>query len=286
MVLVWTESKDKADYSLANTGIFGKIYDSSTQTTIINDFHINDVVPSNQIKPKVIAMNDGGFFVVWQGKDSHGKGIRGKRFSQSVVSPTYSEFNISTTEANQQMKPLIGVFSTGGFAVIWTGSNQDNNGVTVGGGDTGARGVFARIFDANASATTAEFQVNVTEENLQEALSVAVTNYDVLLVYYKSRYDISQESYFRIFIVQFDINGNRVGTEWGVNPRVYNKILNGGSMVILDNNQVFETIEYEMGSAINDNSKWGINGQIIQLYPPNFAPTDISISLKNSIPDN
>ncbi len=81
-VVVW--QSDGQDGNL--TGIFGQHF-FENGTRLRDEFQVNSYTLGRQDNPKIAAIDDGGYVVVWQseGQDGDGKGIFGKRFDANGI---------------------------------------------------------------------------------------------------------------------------------------------------------------------------------------------------------
>lgn len=125
---------------------------------------------SGQTDPCTVALQDGGFVVVWDdnrytGIDADFDVIRGQRYGADG-SPSGGEFVISTTNAGQQRNPVATALSGGGFAVAWEDTSAS-------GADTQGSSVRARVYDQSGDPVSADFVVNTTVTADQTEPSIA-----------------------------------------------------------------------------------------------------------------
>jgi Ca2+-binding RTX toxin-like protein len=117
-------------------------------------FRVNTATTNDQKQPRIAALANGGFVVVWMddGQDTY----KAQRFSSSG-SPVGGETVIGFGALTTGVAGLEG----GGFVTIWTGE--------VDGVGTEA---CVRVFNANGVAVTGEFQANTYNVGAQQALAV------------------------------------------------------------------------------------------------------------------
>jgi RTX calcium-binding nonapeptide repeat (4 copies) len=123
------------------------------------EFLVNTTTASTQINPTFTALADGRFVVAWQdssltGGDTSSTAIRAQVFNADG-SPSGAEFLVNATTANTQFQPTITSLADGRFVVAWTDDSPT-------GGDTSSYAVRAQLFNADGSASGAEFLVNTT----------------------------------------------------------------------------------------------------------------------------
>ncbi len=116
---------------------------------------------------RAVAMaNNGDHVVVWssQSQDNGGSwGVYGQRYNAGGV-PVGSEFRVNQATADDQRWATVVIDASGRFVVTWTSANQDGT----------ALSVYARIFNADASAAGSEFRVNTTSGGSQSNGSIAM----------------------------------------------------------------------------------------------------------------
>lgn len=116
----------------------------------------NSFLPERQSHPRISAMEDGGFVVVWDGPQDADLGRRGifaRRFASSGAAMG-DEFLINTTSANDdynEVNPVVTGLSDGGFVVVWEGPY---------GQDGDSEGIFGQIVSASDGKVGTEFRVN------------------------------------------------------------------------------------------------------------------------------
>ena len=183
----------------SGSGIFGQRYDLGAGAPLGSEFRINSWLPGEQTAPAVAALADGNFIVAWQGagaKDADG--IQSQLFGVSGAK-IGGEVSINTTTANEQEAPSIAALVGGGYVIIWQSRVQDGSGY----------GIYGRIFDADASPISDEFQIHTTTAGHQTAPSVTAAGTGFTVAWRSSDLAGLQS----IMARQFTRLGNPVGGE-------------------------------------------------------------------------
>jgi cysteine-rich repeat protein len=98
-----------------------------------SEFQVNTYTTSWQGSPTAAATADGGFVVVWGGKDGgsadgHFSGVIGQRFNASGGA-VGTEFVVNTYTTYDQRGASVTAFNGGGFFVVWGGNSPGGNGI-------------------------------------------------------------------------------------------------------------------------------------------------------------
>ena len=229
-------------------GVFTQVYDKDGDT-VGSETQVNTTIASDQDKPSIVALADGGFVVSWESKnqDGDGKGVFSQRFDSSGAK-VGSETQANTTTADNQDKPSIVALADGGFAVAWQSKDQDGDGtsfwarflfehcacfhvrprLTVSPGTLAdslkrfvplfeplAKGIFVQRFDATATKVESETQVNTTTADDQDRPSIAALADGGFVVSWESK---NQDGDGKgVFSQRFDSSGAKVGSETQAN---------------------------------------------------------------------
>jgi hypothetical protein len=145
-VVVW-ESEGQ-DGSLG--GVYGQKFDSSGNK-VGSEFQVNTWTTSDQSRPSMSSLSNGGFVVVWQsvGQDGDWYGLYGQRFD-SNGNRVGSEFQVNTWTTSDQDYPSMTSLPDGGFVVVWKSYGQHGL----------SPGIYAQSFDSNGSKLGSELPVN------------------------------------------------------------------------------------------------------------------------------
>jgi serralysin len=162
IVFSW-ESDDTADTSLGciRTRIF-----SSAGTAVGSDFVSNSTVTGQQYAPTVTALTDGRFLLTWDhygDEDGPGDEIHARLFNANGT-PIGADFIANSTVSGIQSATSVSALSAGRFVMTWMSSDTAD-------GSLGT--IRARIFNANGTASGADFIVNST--TTQDQASPAIT---------------------------------------------------------------------------------------------------------------
>lgn len=167
-VVVWTDQSGATGDPILS-GINAKIYDARGNV-VKDEFRVNTETDDMQLFPHVTSIEGGGFAIVWMdesqtGGDDSGASVKGKIFD-AAGNTVKDEFLVNTNTDDVQQVRDVGRMADGGFAVIWTDFSKTT-------GDSDSLSVKAKTFDASGNVTLDEFLVNTTENESQEANSVA-----------------------------------------------------------------------------------------------------------------
>ncbi|NOT14116.1 MAG: hypothetical protein HOP21_00800, partial [Methylotenera sp.] len=165
---------------------------------------------TNVISKHITTLADGGFVVAWtspeqEGEFGDGSGVFAQRFDALGVAQG-SEFLVNTTITLEQYEPSITALADGGFVVTWTG------------GFVSDADIFAQRFDASGNKQGAEFVVNTTTALNQDASNVIALADGSFVVIWHS----NDTGGIGVFAQRFDVNGNKLGTEFQVNTELTN----------------------------------------------------------------
>lgn len=158
-VVAWQGDVPEALGGTPAQGTFLRSFDGATGAPITNEIELES--PANY--PAIAVAHDRSAFVVWEGNDSDGVGLRGKRCFEGECS---LPFAINTTEAGDQRRAAVAVSPTGDALVVWEGEAQDPG---------GSDAIVGRYFPNGPSlgGPSAEFIVNATAAGLQRRPIVA-----------------------------------------------------------------------------------------------------------------
>lgn len=129
-VAVW--QTNDSDQDTDGDALKAQIY-AANGDLVGTEFLVNSKVTDNQEKPKVTALNDGGFFVVWENtdisQDGSGASIKGQAFN-AIGSKIGEELLINSKANDDQLSPDVAALADGGFIITWhtEDSIQDGSG--------------------------------------------------------------------------------------------------------------------------------------------------------------
>lgn len=106
-------------------GVYGQRYTADGKESG-SEFHINTYTTDNQDHPSVIALNDGGFVVMWEslGQDGNGWGIFGQRYTANGIAVGL-EFRVNTAALGNQDYLAAATLNDGSFVATWQADGQD-----------------------------------------------------------------------------------------------------------------------------------------------------------------
>ncbi|HEV8269481.1 MAG TPA: hypothetical protein VGR00_14650, partial [Thermoanaerobaculia bacterium] len=168
-----------------------------------SEFRVNSYTSFNQYRPKVGCAPDGSFLVVWTSafQDGSSSGI----FAQSydgAGNALGAEFRVNGTTTNSQDRATVASASNGVFAVVWSSSNQDGDGL----------GVFAQRYGSAGAPLGSQFRVNSYTTGNQFFPSLTSLGGSVFVVAWLD----SRSADRKIFGQRFDASGALLGSEFQV----------------------------------------------------------------------
>ncbi|MEZ5715020.1 MAG: calcium-binding protein [Paracoccaceae bacterium] len=119
---------------------------------------VNSYTLSYQDEPRIVALADGGWVVVWHslGQDGSGFGVYQQAFDADGT-PRGTETQVNSFTADDQSLAQVAALEDGGWVVIWVSVGQEGSGSEV----------YQQVFEADGSPRGGEVRVNSTVENSQ-----------------------------------------------------------------------------------------------------------------------
>ena len=200
----WTSDDQDGDQS----GVFAQVFDEFGRPKG-DEFQVNTYTAGDQQRPRVAALSNGGFVVVYESmlQDGSSWGVFVRRYD-SDGNPVGAESQVNTNTTNQQYWASAAPFSGDGFMVVWQSDSGD--------GDIG--GIFGQCYDGDGAKWGGEFQINTYATSYQVAPDVAPLSGGGFVVAWQSNISGSDE----IRAQRFDSAANKVGTEFQVNTTTAN----------------------------------------------------------------
>ena len=183
------------------------------------EFLVNTQTAGGQQGPRLAALNDGGFIVVWTdgsliGGDSSGVGVKAQRFDASGHA-VGGEFLVNTTTSGNQSSPAVAELSSGRFIITWTDASAT-------GGDTSGNAVRGQLFAADGTPVGGEFLVNTAVAGNQGPAVVAeLANGGFVIAWTDASGQGGDTSGTGIKAQIFDADGARVGGEFLANTTTF-----------------------------------------------------------------
>lgn len=135
LVVVWESYGQEGD----TYGVYAKIYNRNL-VILENVFLVNIYTDNHQRWPRVAALSDGGFFIVWSGLGDKDVGAFGKRYSQSW-NPIGNDFLLNDKETVLGYTSIM-AFSDEHFVVVWGAYGIDD----------GYAGIAGKVFELVSSS--------------------------------------------------------------------------------------------------------------------------------------
>jgi len=144
-------------------GVYAQVFNADG-TKDGAEFLVNTYIIGFQKKPSVVGIGNDQLVVVWYSynQDGDSYGIFGQRF-YTTTTKVGVEFPINTYTNNSQTWPYVESLKNNRFVVSWDSIDQDGDG----------SGVYAQIFNNNATKYGSEFQVNTYTINSQAGSVIA-----------------------------------------------------------------------------------------------------------------
>jgi len=180
------------------------------------EFLVNTTTTNNQSTPSITALADGRFVVAWEDfstspDDPSNSAIRAQMFNADG-SRSGAEFLVNTTTHGFQVAPSITALADGRFVVAWgDGSFSPDD----------AFAVRAQVFNADGSASGAEFRVNTTTFSTQSEPSItALADGRFVVAWQDSSAPSALHSGFDVRAQVFNADGSHSGAEFLVNTTI------------------------------------------------------------------
>ena len=207
-VVVWQSKSQDPDGSI---GIYAQRFDAAAVKQGI-EFRVNTTTADDQEAPSVAMNGAGSFVVAWQSKnqDGQGRGVYARLYNAAGVAQT-GEVPVNQFTAGDQRVPVVAMDDSGKFVVAWTSKDQDGS----------REGIYARRFDAAGTALAAEFRVNTTLINDQEAPSIAMNGAGAFAIGWQSdEQDGNKEG---VYFKSYDASGVMLRDEQRLNSVTANE---------------------------------------------------------------
>ncbi len=114
-VVVWQSDGQDGDLG----GVVARVFDAAGDP-LSGEVLVNTYTTGPQVFPRVTALPNGDYVVVWQsyGQDGDGNGVYGRRLSSSGAAPG-AEFRVHATTGGDQSFPAVAHFSDNRLLVAW-----------------------------------------------------------------------------------------------------------------------------------------------------------------------
>lgn len=180
------------------TGVFAQRFHANG-TAMESAFLVNTTQNERQNNPAITLWDNGAFTIIWESFNQQNDfDIYGQRFNMSG-DRVGSEFLINSYVSDAQKSPSISKFNDGSFLTAWSSFGQDGY----------AEGIYAKLFDANGSPISpnfddsmrgsvgAEFRMNTFNEPQQDKPKTATNKENIFMAAWEDgKNDGSQEGIF------------------------------------------------------------------------------------------
>jgi hypothetical protein len=175
---------------------------AAVQIGVGGEFRVNSSTVLSQESPDVAIDEAGDFVVVWESQGGAFAGIAAQRFN-SAGQRQGGELKINQSTSFGVTRPTVAKLGAG-FVVAWESFEQDGS----------SFGVFARLFDGEGNASSAEFQVNTHTGDSQYLPAIAAGFGDFVVAWESQGQDGDSDG---IFARRFTSSGVALAAEFQVN---------------------------------------------------------------------
>jgi len=201
-------------------------------------------------RPRVCALEDGGFVVTWHQREPVIELQVYARIYEDTFLLRHSEILVPLTSDNNQMNPEVACLSNGNFVVAWQ-SDQTNQ-----------YQIYGKIYYPNGAMAKHGFQINSMNENWKSEPSVTRLNGGGFVVAWEQHV---QEDVTHVFASTYDETGNRLIIDYRVHQLTSNinnnpdiAPLHGGFVV------VWESIDQDKNGIFFNRFAYGLSQSCIQ----------------------
>lgn len=209
-VIVWNSSKIHT-YNGAS-GFFrdikGKIFNADGNE-VSRELLINKNIQGDHGEQQVVALNNGGFVVVWKSLNLSDSSFDtyGKVFNADGSEVSFT-FIINENTSNQDIPQIIAL-NSGGFVVTWCSLGED-----------GFKTVVAKVYDGKGNKVRDEFIVNEYSTSDQEYQQITALENGSFVITWQS-YGVDTSSGYGSFAKIFNSDGTEVSEEFVINDYNY-----------------------------------------------------------------
>ncbi|MBK7954247.1 MAG: hypothetical protein IPK02_09950 [Candidatus Accumulibacter sp.] len=248
LLIVWRDDQGNDDSS---HGVYARRFDSALQT-FGDSFLVNtDNTIGAQYEPKVAALSDGGYVIVWRddNQDGNSTAVMGQRYAADS-SKVGSAFQVNEYTVGGQYEPAVIGLSTGGFVVSFFNDNYGPDGTP--------NNVYLREYDAAGNPVDGDRLVNTYTTNNQQQPAMANLGQGNYVVVWRSDYQDGSNSgvYQQIF-------GDTAELPRQANPEVADFV---GTVTFLENTVNAGLQVIDPAVSLNDSNSADFNGGRLDLY--------------------
>ncbi|WP_457153102.1 beta strand repeat-containing protein, partial [Mesorhizobium sp. P5_C1] len=183
-----------------------------------DDFIVNSTATGDQYSPAITALDGGRFVATWQSED-HGDGIGNcirARIYNADGTAAGNDFIVNSAATSGGNSPDITALADGRFVATWESYDL--------GEGSGIRGsyIYARLYNADGSATGNDFIVNSTTATYTEFVPAITALADGRFVVTWQSYDSGDGSANGIRARVYNADGSAAGNEFIVNSTITN----------------------------------------------------------------
>jgi hypothetical protein len=207
----------------------------------------------------IMSLNDSEFVGFWHSSDpnSNDYNVYGQRFDIDK-NKLGNEFLVNTS-LNTQGFPSATLLQNGNFVVTWSSYHEND------------WNIYGQIFSSSGNKINSEFNVNSYTVNTQQLPNIATLENGNFVITWGSFKQYNDSSQYDIYAQIFDVDGNKIGTEFLVNTYtalsqttpIIKSLSNGNFIVVWESDLQDGDMEGIYGQIFNtDGNKIGDEFQI------------------------
>ncbi len=203
-LVVWRTQDSNADTS--SSAVKARIFNADG-TQAVAEFLVNFEATDAQLLPEVTTLADGKFVVTWKTldttQDGNGYAIKARVFNEDGTQAA-DEFLVNQQATGNQDTPTITALSDGRFVLVWMTEDATQ--------DLSSTAIKGRIFNADGSASTDEFLVNVETIDSQYTPTISTLSNGRIIVTWRTTDTLQDTSGDAIKSIIIDVGSMLTGT--------------------------------------------------------------------------
>ncbi|MDD7805765.1 MAG: cadherin domain-containing protein [Endozoicomonas sp. (ex Botrylloides leachii)] len=182
VMISWSSNHD------GNYRVYGRRFDQEGNA-LGDEIALFETSGSQQYKPDITALADGGYLTTWHDSslDGSGDGVFSQRFSADDVS--YGQTQVNRYTAGGQSDPRTVGLPDGGYVITWTGRGADQ---------TSDTGVYMRQYSAKGE-TVAEGTVTQNTTGEQDYPHITTLSNGGYVITWSSTHEDGREVFARVY---------------------------------------------------------------------------------------
>ena len=204
-VISWTGyNKDTASYDVYTQKFTQDGVKVQASEDISSEQEITSTKGDNEDNSEVASLEDGGYVVVWSGKDSNGTGIYSQKFDANGEK-VEEAYLINESQRGNQSEPNVVSLGAGKYLVTWTDASSN---------PTSLRG---QIMDDNNQMKIGDEFVIAEQQAVRYDPLVGLEDGGFIVTWTSNVAGAEDNSGFGVYGQRFDANGSEVGNKFLIN---------------------------------------------------------------------